>query len=651
MKKLINTLLLVSGFITWGMAQETDSTFYLQEVTVKENRIPPRVSFKNTSIEKEQLRENLTASLGEILALKTPIFIKNYGAGGTATPSFRGTGASHTQVYWNGINLNSPMLGQVDLSLFPVAFTDEIEVNYGAASLLYGTGGLGGAIQMNSKVAWKKQFQLMASQSVNSMENHISNASLTFGNSKLQSTTKAFYKKANNRFDFVNTIQPGQPTWTNKHAQQQQHGFLQELSAKLGKKQTLGIKAWYQQSKRDLAPSMDKKEEFAWQGDESLRLLAEWQLNDSKKNLSLKGAYIHDKLEYEKELNNAAQPKTSYSLSNGHIYKLNGIANFKISNQLYLNSGFKWDYDEISSTSYKDLDSGEKTNAHQNTFDLYTSAEWLPVPSLSISLLFRQQWLDSERKPFLPSLGMKYALWTNATFILSAKANLSRNFHAPTLNDRYWYPVGNPQLKPEEGWTGEGGLQLQTASTHRPWHASYELTAFNSVIHNWIIWKPAISNLWRPENLREVHSQGIEQVLKIRYQQNNWRLDFFASASVVKSENQKPYDDLDDSVDKQLLYTPVSSFQGYIKVKHKQNTLIAEQTAYGKRYTQNDGSEWLNPYYLTNLVYGREFSLGKHLLSLQARINNLFGYHYQSIARKPMPNRVYQLRLTFHMNE
>jgi len=46
-----------------------------------------------------------------------------------------GASASHTMVTWNGININSPMLGQLDFSLIPASFLDEVEVFYCSGSI------------------------------------------------------------------------------------------------------------------------------------------------------------------------------------------------------------------------------------------------------------------------------------------------------------------------------------------------------------------------------------------------------------------------------------------------------------------------------------------------------------------------------------
>jgi iron complex outermembrane receptor protein len=77
--------------------------------------------------------------------------------GGTATPSLRGTGAGHTGLTWNGVNISHPMLGQSDLSLVPVGLIDDIQIFYGGASMPLSNGGIGGIINLETHPVWKKE--------------------------------------------------------------------------------------------------------------------------------------------------------------------------------------------------------------------------------------------------------------------------------------------------------------------------------------------------------------------------------------------------------------------------------------------------------------------------------------------------------------
>ena len=116
-------------------AQNLRDTLSLPEFEIKSSFIIDNHGFKRVKMDSGLFIPNLNADLSAILSQHSSIFIKSYGNGTLATPSFRGTSAQHTQVEWNGINLNSPMLGQMDFSQVPVAQFDGLEILYGAAGI------------------------------------------------------------------------------------------------------------------------------------------------------------------------------------------------------------------------------------------------------------------------------------------------------------------------------------------------------------------------------------------------------------------------------------------------------------------------------------------------------------------------------------
>src|SRR5688572_3357267 len=154
MKKLTGALLLWLYALT-SLAQIADSVV-LQEVTILDRRLfdKENAGSKETHVDSVILSEHQNHTLSEVLAQTTPIFIKSYGRGSMATASFRGTAPSHTQVLWNGMSINSPMLGMVDFSLIPVYFMDDLTLKHGVASTEDISGALGGSISMNNKPDW-----------------------------------------------------------------------------------------------------------------------------------------------------------------------------------------------------------------------------------------------------------------------------------------------------------------------------------------------------------------------------------------------------------------------------------------------------------------------------------------------------------------
>lgn len=79
--------------------------FVIEELAVS-------ATYKTTNL--DAVTTKSVENLAQLLQENSTVFIKSYGSGSLASVSFRGTGAGHTRVLWNGVSLNSPMNGQID---------------------------------------------------------------------------------------------------------------------------------------------------------------------------------------------------------------------------------------------------------------------------------------------------------------------------------------------------------------------------------------------------------------------------------------------------------------------------------------------------------------------------------------------------------
>ncbi|WP_133271628.1 TonB-dependent receptor [Hymenobacter radiodurans] len=112
------------------------------------------VGSRLTSIDSLALSQYRTGTLTDVLAARTPLFIKNYGPGQLSSITIRGTSARHTAVLWNGFNINLPSLGEADFALLPAGASTRIDVQHGPAGATYGTGAVGGTVLLSSPIRW-----------------------------------------------------------------------------------------------------------------------------------------------------------------------------------------------------------------------------------------------------------------------------------------------------------------------------------------------------------------------------------------------------------------------------------------------------------------------------------------------------------------
>ncbi len=155
LKKVVIYIVLLTSLPLQGQLSLRNDTILIKEVFINGSTVQQSdACYKTIRLDSAALINYSIRTLADLISENTSIFIKTYGLGGIATPSFRGTGASHTQIAWNSINLNNPMIGQFDLSLIPAGFIDDVKIYYGGGSMSVNSSGIGGMINMETKPEW-----------------------------------------------------------------------------------------------------------------------------------------------------------------------------------------------------------------------------------------------------------------------------------------------------------------------------------------------------------------------------------------------------------------------------------------------------------------------------------------------------------------
>ena len=170
----------------------------IKEVTVYGQRPMKDIGVQRTRIDSAVLKENVSLSMADVLAFNSSIFVKSYGRATLSTVAFRGTSPSHTQVTWNGMKINSPMLGMTDFSMIPSYFIDDASLLHGTSSVNETGGGLGGAVRLSTRPAQNDGFGLQYVQGVGSFKTFDEFLRLTYGDDHWQVSTRAVYSSSPN---------------------------------------------------------------------------------------------------------------------------------------------------------------------------------------------------------------------------------------------------------------------------------------------------------------------------------------------------------------------------------------------------------------------------------------------------------------------
>ena len=630
-------------------AQKLTDTIPLREVTIYGKAKIEEAGMMVTHIDTMAMQQMKTQTISELLSSYSPVFIKSYGRGSAATASFRGTAPSHTQVYWNGIKLNSLMSGIVDFSLFPVYFIDDISLQHGGSSLQSGSGALGGSVLINNKADWNDRFSIRYVQTVESFNTYKEYLNLGFGNGRIQFKTRVFSDRSKNDFPFFNYAVVEKYMAIQKNAEYEKAGLLQEIYYRY-KNQSVSAKLWGYQSDRNfpqLMLSLDGAEITEKQKDQNLRSVFSWKMTNTKSKFECLTGLNMSWLYYYRA---SPDPQDKFVSSDSR----NKEQSF--TNQL----NYSWipketlSFDWSLNTSYSVVsafDKGPKVGVgydhDQWTFSLLNSVHLQLLPQLTTSFLFRSDYYQARMIGFIPSFGAEY--WLDKKQLCSLKLNLSRNYHQPSLNDLYYIPGGNPNLKPEDGFSGD--LTYTYKWTEDMTTLSGQITGFASLIDNWIVWHPADNggNYWEASNLRKVFARGIETQASAQMKLASGVLfNLRGYYSYSATSNMDAVSSVDESRGKQLIYIPKHKANLFVESDFKAYYLKINAPFTGKRYTSSNNVESdyetvLNPYWLVDLTIGKKFDWKAFFADVSLNVENLLNTDYMAILNRAMPGRYYSL--------
>ena len=185
-------------------AWHDEKTIAIREVPIWGRQPMKEIGVQKTRFDSVVLKENIALSIADILTFNSSLFVKQYGRATLSTVSFRGTGPSHTQVTWNGMRINNPMLGMTDFSMIPAYFIDDASLLHGSSSVNETGGALGGVVKLATTPAQADGFGLQYIQGIGMFKTFDEFLRLTWGNRNWQVSTRAVYQSSRNDYKYRN---------------------------------------------------------------------------------------------------------------------------------------------------------------------------------------------------------------------------------------------------------------------------------------------------------------------------------------------------------------------------------------------------------------------------------------------------------------
>jgi vitamin B12 transporter len=642
-----NRFIAIAAFcciITHVFCQKTDSVFVhkIEPVSVTGNRTEFYKEDKFIlCFDSLSLLRNQNQNIGELLHQESAVIIRQYGGSGSlSTLSFRGTGSNHSLVCWNGFPLNALSTGDMDLSVINTDMADQIEIVKGTPGAQYGSGTFGGVIDINTIPDWNNRFYVKLNTEVGFFDYNMVNSplkpdlgqldsrkfsfKLKIGDSVFQSGTAFMHQKALNEYPNIDKSMFNSPLTIQMHNRFNKNAFIQNFNYKITKNQLLEVNFWLEGKYYEIPDG-------AVQGDSSLKVLMKWSKRNEKSIISVKTGYLYDYLNY---INRSLNSKIgSHRLLNDFNIRKYLTSTFTIEGGLSVSNFLAKNNNYASNSIY------------ENLFNFYIGSKYV-LKTLAINVLARKD--ISSQYQTQPQFSIGFSKKAGSVLVL--KGSLGNKFRLPTFNERYWPGWGNQDIKPENGWSIDGGSEI--LYTIKGVSNKAGIVCYSTIVNDWIQSVQYLAPGLQAHNFLQVWARGIECLYELNVPYSQGYLKFSSMYNFTPTTSTKTYSSDKLNLGKQVMLIPLHSFHGGISAKYKATQIDFNLNTRSKSYTNfSSQGNALEGYSIASINLGQNIAFKKHIFRIDGKINNIGNVQYQLIPAYQMPGRALYISISYIFNK
>ena len=516
-KFLITTSVLMSALpcIASGRAHNVSENGYITDTL----EVSTVIAEKGFTVSRED-----TVSLKGLLRtedalMKIPGLLVNDmgGPGGLKTVSLRGLGSAQTAIFIDGVRVGNLMSGQSDLSMISLGNFSRASVDYAQNSISFTT-----AVPQYMP---GRKYTAGAALKAGSFGTYM--PELSFG-----------YRIADN----VNASVNAAALFSNGHRQQsgisQYHGSLD--FAGQTSTVTWKAKAYFNHTDRD-CPGSTAYPALSHQKDLNAFIQGSADIHASSLYtvfLSAKAAY--DNMKYKDDYSSSDYDQAEVQINSSHIFKAAHWCDVAFS------ASGKWN--GLSSSNYTmpsegllnrfGLTAAGSASFHTEIIKAKASLEYLGAYDKGNSH-------RRDRHFFCPGASIRVTAVKGLDIIAFGK----RSCHIPTFNDLYYMGSGNSNLKPEDAWLTDIGLEWRTGSSRNEssgreggWTICAKADGFFNYLTDKITWAPSPEDayIWLPYNIGKVRAAGADLSVSTTYTSGNWKTGGSARYSFQDARDRTP---------------------------------------------------------------------------------------------------------------
>ncbi len=581
-----------------------------------------------TGLLHERLTENAT-------------FFKQYGVSGSSTVSKRGADATQTQVVWNGLPINHPMLGMTDFNGISSFAFSEIFLIEGGNSALFGSGSVGGTIFLNNQSQFESPFKVSLLLQSNSLNNHrvgldIKNSWNLKENKRLfvQATLSSVYDQ--NQFQFDDRL-------SGQSELQLRNNINSDLNNRSGRvvfafksSKSMQWKWVTEQTNvfRELGTLYGSTKFIGAQWDQNTRSILEIKKGFDRCGITQKLGYTRDHIVFQDEMN---IPQNSENRDTS-------VATMQFAQtELYYNQSILGDFivgfdvqNQVGKSPYfggKELINTKQSRLLPAQF-LGWKKKWSKMEWLSN---FRFEWLE---KVATYGVSAEYQIFKQQKLRFDAHSH----FRRPTLNDLFWYSPDAlaDGVKSETGWATEIGWNVESLKNNQNNQAlkyRFQSALYYRELNNPIIWTPT-GAFWSARNFHFGKYYGIQSEGRLS---KSWKLKsdrpfsgwLTCQFDVVNAQVKR-------SVESEYFFQIfIPDVMGNIElgIATGAHRFSIKGSHTGNRYIQTDNQNWLPGYRLISVDYQWRTEFFKQPVLVGFALQNATNTVYQNMPGRPMPPR------------
>ena len=541
---------------------------------------------------------DITGELHQVPGLQ----LGDYGGfAGLKTVSLRGMGSPHTAVYVDGVRVGNVQSGQGDMGMLDIENFSSAVVDYAQNSISFNT---------TRPTFGQSRVTGKAGLKMGSFGTYIPAARIDLRLSqKLSLSVNAAGIISKGDFPVADGA-----TRANNDIRQVRGGVNLFGSMKDG---DYHVKAFYNAAERGTPGSI------SWPSEDRQKDMNAYLQGVMKKSfsplytlrLSAKAGY--DDIYYTSSWGDSQYGQTELQLNSSHVFSINSW--WKVS----LAADIQWD--KLASTNYSasrtTAISAVSTSFNLNRLSLNAAAEY--------SGYFDRG--EGSRHAISPSVDFRMRVIDGLDIVGFSR----RAYRVPMFNELYYVGYGNPDLKPEDAWLTDLGVDFHR-QVSRTWNLKAKVDGFYNILSNKITSAPTAEdpNIWLPYNIGKVRSIGLDLVTGAYFTHGDWKGEMDLRYSYQSAVDRTPDS---YSYGQQIPYIAKHTVTASVKASWKGYELTPRWVLKSGR---NDATGNLADWNTLDLTLSKTFKLrGPLSLGINIAAKNLLDCRYELVSGYPMPGR------------